>query len=151
MSRRSEAKKARRKKRRAVRDARWVPTTRPLADFDDVGAAAEAFDARIMARGWTFDVDSAGDGLAVWFYEPSGADLDAQAAGEDIGEDLAGITRIWFTFTEEGDLGEEDFPNMVHAVLVGTDDDYQFTPDEIFEYLELLEAYRLGDATPEFD
>ena len=138
MSRRTEAKKARRTKRRAAKDASWIPDD----VLDDVVATQaaiatdlEAFDARITERGWTFDEDSSDEDFVFWFYEPSGADVDD--------DELAPVTTIWMA----GDEGA----GIVHLMLAGAAEDNEFTPDEFFEHVDVIEAYRVGDAPSEFD
>ena len=79
MSKGSDAKKARRRKRQAARDTRLVPheMVDQLADIPDAVVADLAeFDDRITARGWTFDEEQSNDDYAVWFYEPSGAQVE---------------------------------------------------------------------------
>ncbi len=75
MSRQSDAKKARRNKRRATRESRWLPEG-VLDDLVATQAAIatdlEAFDQRITERGWTFDEEESDEDVAFWFYEPSG-------------------------------------------------------------------------------
>ena len=130
MSRQSAAKKARRKKRQAVREARWIPD----AVLDAVAGAAdielEDFDTRITQRGWTFDDEFSTDGLVSWFFAPSGA---------GVGDDrLEAVTRIWLTANDDD----------VYAVVAGSDELYQFAPDEIWEHLDALESHRAGDPLP---
>jgi hypothetical protein len=35
-------------------------------------------------------------------------------------------------------------------VFVGTADDYQFDLEELFEHLDVIEGYRVGDPAPTF-
>ncbi|MGV0714005.1 hypothetical protein ABQE93_01240 [Mycolicibacterium sp. XJ662] len=137
MSRRSNEKKARRRKRRAARDARWVPDSVMAAMSDDIEIAAvlEEFDQRITERGWVFDDDASDDESALWFYPPSQADV-----GDD---DIVDATTIVLTAADNADI--------VHVVFVGTGEDYQFGFEELFECLDVIEAYRAGDPRPEFD
>jgi hypothetical protein len=136
VSRQSEAKKARRNKRRATRDASWVPDD-VMDDLVATQAAIatdlEAFDARIMERGWVFDEDDSDEDFVFWRYEPSGAEVD---------DDLAPVTTIWMSAAEDA--------GIVHLMLVGTSESPEFTPDEFFERIETIEAYRVGDPRPEF-
>lgn len=143
MSRNSQAKKARRKKRQSTRDARWIPDE--VAGADDPTAqllsAAEKFDEWIVSRGWTFDEENSAEGLATWFYEPSAIDID----GED-----EPVTRVWFTVHG----GQHDFPHAVNAVLVGSSEDdgiFVLSPDLLVERVAELEAYRPGDPRPAID
>ncbi|MDY6999222.1 MAG: hypothetical protein SW019_21725 [Actinomycetota bacterium] len=137
MSRRSDQKKARRKKRRATRDRNWLPD-----DVQDrvaeIVSDLEDFDARLTERGWQFndDPDDPDDEIGVtWLWPPSYTELDDPDAG-------VAATVIA--------LIEEEGGEIAHVVFVGTADDYQFGLDELFEYLDVIEAYRLGDPPPVF-
>jgi len=136
-SKKAEAKKARRQKRMAARDAAWMPDD-VIADFVATQAAIatdlEAFDARITERGWVFDEDESDEDFVFWLYEASGADI-----GED---ELAPVTTIWMSADEDG--------GIVHLLLVGTTEDSEFTPEEFFERIDSIEAYRVGDPPPAF-
>ena len=134
MSRRTGAKQARRRKRRAARDAGWVPESvlNEISGGIELAAQLERIDERITERGWMFDDELADDESAIWFYPPSGAEI-----GDDT---LQPVTTIFMSAADDGDL--------VHVVLVGTAEDVQFTPDEMLEHLEAIEAYRLGDPRP---
>jgi hypothetical protein len=138
VSRQSAAKKNRRKKRRAAQHANWLPEN-VLDDLVATQAAIatdlEAFDERITERGWTFDEDDSDEDFAFWFYEPSGADVDD--------DELAPVTTIWMSADEDA--------QVVHLLFVGSTDDYEFAPDEFFDHLDVIEAYRLGGPAPEFD
>lgn len=148
MSRNSQAKKARRKKRQTTREARWIPAEATGA-LDDPAAqllsAAEKFDEWIVSRGWTFDEENSAEGLATWFYEPSAIEIEDEDEDED-----EPVTRVWFTVNG----GEDDFPNAVNAVLVGSDEDdgvFTFSPDLLVERVAEIEAYRPGDPRPLID
>lgn len=138
MSRRSEAKKARRNKRRAVRESTWLPDG-VLDDLVTTQAAIatdlEAFDQRIAERGWTFDEDESDEDFVFWFYEPSGADVDDDEA--------APVTTIWMSADEDA--------KIVHLMLAGTADSSEFTPEEFFGHVDAIEAHRSGDPAPRFD
>ena len=137
MSRRSEAKKARRNKRRAVRDAAWVPDNvmEPLvATQAAIATDLEAFDARITERGWTFDEDESDEDFVFWLYEPSGTEVDS--------DDAAPVTTIWMSAAEDAEI--------VHLMLAGNSESSEFLPEEFFVHVEAIEAYRAGDPTPEF-
>jgi hypothetical protein len=137
-SRKAEAKKARRNKRRAVREVNWLPDT-VLDDLVTTQAAIatdlEAFDQRITERGWSFDEDESDEDFAFWFYGPSGTDVDD--------DDVAPVTTIWMSADEDAE--------MVHLMLAGTTEDSAFIPDELVEHLDAIEAYRAGDAPPKFN
>jgi hypothetical protein len=132
VSRRTEAKRARRDKRRAARDVNWIPeeVLDEIADEVELVEGLESFDAQITERGWAFDDDQSDEEFVIWFYPPSGA---------DVGEGLEPVTTIWMHETENAEL--------VHVILVGTTNDQRMTPDEFFERLDKIEAYRSGDST----
>lgn len=136
MSKRTDAKKARRRKRQAARNQRWVPDDVMDALTGDVELAAvlEHVDERITERGWMFDDELSDEESALWYYPPSHADMPD--------EDLVDVTTIVLTAEEGGEIA--------HVVFVGTDDDYQFGLDELFECLDVIEGYRLGDPAPKF-
>ena len=137
-SNKAEAKKARRNKRRAAKDASWLPDN-ILDELVTTQAAIatdlEAFDQRITERGWTFDEDESDDDFVFWVYEPSSADVDD--------DELAPVTTIWMSADEDAEI--------VHLMLAGTAEDSEFTPEALFEHLDAIEAYRAGDAPPKFD
>ncbi|WP_094289000.1 hypothetical protein [Mycobacterium lehmannii] len=136
MSKRSDAKKARRRKRQAARNERWIPDTVMDALTEETATAAvlEAFDERITERGWVFDDELSDEESALWFYPPSQAEVPD--------EDLVSVTTVVLTADDDADVA--------HVVFVGTADDYQFNFDELFESLDVVEAYRLGDPAPTF-
>ena len=114
-SKKAEAKKARRNKRRAVRDACWLPDDvldDLVATQAGIATDLEVFDERITERGWTFDEDESDEDFVFWFYEPSVADV-----GED---ELAPVTTIWMSADEDAEI--------VHLMLVATVEDSEFTP-----------------------
>jgi hypothetical protein len=137
VSRRSEAKNARRNKRRAAKDSSWLPDSvmdELVSTQAAIATDLEAFDQRITERGWEFDEDESDEDFVFWFYEPSAAEVDD--------DDLAPVTTIWMSADEDAEL--------VHVMLAGSSDDNEFTPDEFFEQLDVIEAYRLGDPPPAF-
>lgn len=136
MSKRSDAKKARRRKRQAARNERWVPDNvmDSLTEETATAAVLEAFDARITERGWVFDDELSDEESALWYYPPSEGDVPD--------EDLVSVTTVVLT--------ADDAADVAHVVFVGTADDYQFNFDELFECLDVVEAYRLGDPAPTF-
>lgn len=137
MSRKSEAKKARRNKRRAAQSSNWLPDQvldDLVATQATIATDLEALDQRITERGWTFDEDESDEDFVFWFYEPSGAEV-----GDD---DLAPVTTIYLAADEDA--------TVVHLLFVGSSDDCEFAPDEIFDHLGAIEAYRIGDPRPEF-
>ena len=135
-SRKAEAKKARRNKRRAVRDASWLPQSTLDELSDDIGIAAvlEEIDQRITQRGWIFDDELSDDESALWSYPPSAADI--------ADDEVVSVTTIVMSADDDG--------KIAHVVFVGTADDYQFDLKELFEHLDVIEAYRLADPVPQF-
>lgn len=135
MSRRSEAKKARRRKRQAAQNVAWVPeaVVEQLSTIEDaIVADLAAFDERITERGWTFDEQESDDDYAIWFYEPSGAEVS----------DGLPVTSLWLDAAEDGEV--------VRVVLVGTTEQHGFTHDELDQHLDAIESYRVGDPVPDF-
>lgn len=132
-SKRGDAKKARRRKRQA--GTRRVPdaiVAQLAAIPDGIVADLAEFDERITARDWTFDEEQSDDDYAVWFFEPSGAEV----------EDGLPVTSLWLDAAEDGAI--------VRVVLVGTTTQHPFTHAQLFEHLESIETYRNGDPVPEF-
>ena len=129
MSRKTEAKRARRDKRRATRDANWIPDAvlEEVVDGVELVEGLESFDTRIIERGWTFDDDQSDEEFVIWFYPPSGA---------EVGEGFEPVTTIWMHVAENAEL--------VHLILVGTAADQQMAPDDFFERIDAIEAYRSG-------
>lgn len=128
MSRTSAAKKARRKRRLAARNDRWLPDD-VHADIEGVSEIAN----QIIPRGWEFDRDFSTEDYLTWYYPPSAIEVD------DDDETTEAVTRIW--------VSDPDEP---HVILVGAGGgDAVLTVEKLFERLELIEAYRAGDAEPE--
>ncbi|TFV59155.1 hypothetical protein E4P42_09355 [Mycobacterium sp. PS03-16] len=125
MSRRTQAKKARRKKRQAAKGPRWTPVEDDLTVIDE----------ELTERGWEFDVDHSTDEMATWYYPPSGIETDDDT--------VEPVTRIWLT-------EDEDW----HVILVGAGEqgvDYAFEAESLLENLEAIEAYRAGEPEPSFE
>ncbi|WP_193044597.1 hypothetical protein [Mycolicibacterium baixiangningiae] len=102
----------------------------------------ESIDELLTDGGWEFDVDNSTDDLATWFYPPSGIDT------ED--ETVETVTRIWVGADSE-DVDDSDLE--WHVIFVGAGDgaiDYIFSAESLVENLLTIEAYRLGDAEPDF-
>jgi hypothetical protein len=136
VSRQSDAKKARRNKRRATREARWLPEAvlGEVADEVELAEFLEYFDELVSQRGWIFDDETSTEDNVAWFYEPS----------VDGADDHEGpLTTIW--------MSAEDNAEWVSLLLIGTKEGYQFEPEAFLEHLETIEAYRLGDPAPTFD
>jgi hypothetical protein len=144
VSRNSAAKKARRKKRQATRDARWIPDAvkDTLDDVDvELAQAVETLHEWLASRGWTFDAEFSTDTLVSWFYEPSAAAV--------ADEGFEPVTRIWITASG----ADDDFPERITAVLVGTGGEdegalYCVEPELLLAHIGAIEAYRPGDAVP---
>lgn len=133
MSRASEKKKARRKKRQSARNEAWLPAD--VVDQLELVAALEEFDAKLTDRGWLYG-DETDDGAGVyWIWPDSSADVDHDAGTAD-------ATVIM--------LSPEDDGQIAHVVFVGSDADYQFNLDELFVHIEAIEGYRIGDPIPAF-
>ena len=48
-------------------------------------------------------------------------------------------------------MAADEDAEIVHLLLAGAAEDNEFTPGEFFEHVDVIEAYRVGDAPPEFD
>ena len=131
MSRRTQAKQARRNKRRAARDDRWIPDSvlDGLSDDIELAAVLERFNEKVTERGWVFEDELSDDESALWSFPPSATDIPD--------DDVVSVTTI-VTTAEDGD-------DVLHVVFVGTADDYQFELDELLDSLDVVEAYRLGE------
>ncbi|MDG5482232.1 hypothetical protein [Mycolicibacterium gadium] len=136
MSRKSQAKQARRKKRQAAQNSRWIPDTvlEGLTDDIEVAAVLERLDERITERGWVFDEELSDDESALWYFIPSTAEVPDDG-------DVVPVTTIAMT---------SDDVEVVHVVFVGTADDYQFGLEELFQNLDAIEGYRMGNSIPQF-
>lgn len=144
MSRQSDAKKNRRKKRKAAQDSAWIPARvyqeLVASDEDDpVTEAVADLDDWLTERGWVLD-DGTTANLVSWVYPPS--------AGEFDDDSVEPVTRVWITVTENVDEVMLEFG----AVLVGSgggDDAYVLAPETLADDVPALEAYRPGLACPE--
>jgi hypothetical protein len=136
VSRKSQAKQARRKKRQAAQNSRWIPDTvlEGLSDDIELAAVLERLDERITERGWVFDEELSDDESALWYFIPSTAEVPDDG-------DVVPVTTIAMT---------SDDVDVVHVVFVGTADDYQFGLEELFENLDAIEDYRMGSPIPQF-
>ncbi len=157
MSRSSEAKRARRRKRHAGRDSTWVPEAlfgellaeRAQDAEDDAGpdagpeAVADAVagvDEMMTGRGWVLDEASIGNDLVSWVYPPS--------AVESADRSVEPVTRMWIAVHEDDSEVELTFG----ATLAGSgpvdDGPHRLDPDRLADALAALEAYRAGDPPP---
>ena len=66
----------------------WIPDAvlEEMVDGVELVEDLETFDERITERGWTFDEDQSDEEFVIWFYPPSGADVD---------EGVEPVTTIW--------------------------------------------------------
>jgi hypothetical protein len=139
VSKRTDAKKARRRKRQAARELR-----RPAGDIGDL-LSVEGIDEVLTDRGWEFDVDSSSEEFASWVYAPSAFDTDDEA--------VETVTRIWLTLEDqEDDVDDEDLE--WHVLFVGATvpaTDYVFSPESLLQNLAAIEEYRQGDPPPAFE
>lgn len=144
MSRNSQAKKARRRKRQASREATWIPEPvfeQLLAadeESDEIAAALGDIDEWICGRGWVLDTENSDD-IVSWVYPPSATQFDD--------ENLEPVTRVWITVSED----DEEVVLEFGAALVGfgaDDEAYALDPDGLADHIAALEAYRPGLARP---
>jgi hypothetical protein len=137
VSRQSEAKKARRKKRQSARNEFWIPEPvhERLVEEVDIAAELEDFDAGLTERGWTFSDDPNDEHGAIWFWPPSYVD-------EVDPDEVVNATVVV--------LVPDDGGEIAHVIFAGGQENYQFELDELFDHLDRIEAYRLGDPLPEF-
>ncbi|MGE2733555.1 hypothetical protein [Mycolicibacterium vaccae] len=134
MSRKSQAKRARRDKRRAERN-RYRLSAREQQELEVV-ENLEEFDTRLTERGWAFSEEADDDVGVVWFWPPSHAEV-----ADDT--ELVDATVVLLTPDDGGETA--------HVVFVGTAEDHQFGLEELFEHIDTIEAYRLGQPLPVFD
>lgn len=144
MSRKTDAKKARRRKRQATRDSSWIAAPvfeelRAGESSDAIGDAVAGIDDWVTARGWVLDIENAQD-LVSWVYPPSAAEFDD--------EDREPVTRIWITAAED----DAEVVLEFGAVLVGAgrdDESYVLDPESLAQDIQALEGYRPGSPKPE--
>ncbi len=100
----------------------------------EIVAELEDFDAELTQRGWAFSADADDDVGVIWFWPPSYSEVDDS--------DLATATAIALIEAEGGDIA--------HVVFVGTEEDYRFGLEELFDHIEIIEGYRIGEPLPRF-
>ncbi|OBK70667.1 hypothetical protein [Mycobacterium sp. 1274761.0] len=132
MSRQSEKKKARRRKRQNAREHR-----RLVGEILHDLLSVEGVDEVLTDRGWEFDVDNSTDDLATWYYAPSAIEIDDDT--------VESVTRIWLR------ADDEDSWHVIFAGGDATSIDYIFSAESLLENLETIEGYRQGDPTPDFE
>lgn len=119
-----------------------------IAEELEIAGELEDFDAQLTARGWAFsedfddaddlydsDRDDSDDVGVAWYWPPSIAEV------EDDAEQVAATVVL---------LMPEDAGEIAHVVFVGTSEDYQFGLEELFDHLDVIEAYRAGAPPPIF-
>jgi hypothetical protein len=136
-SKKAAAKKARRDKRRAARDANWIPDTvvGDVADELELAEVLQRFDELVVLRGWVFSEEFSDNESALWFWPPS----VIEAAGD-------GVTPVTTIV-----MFADDDAEIANVLFVGTDEGYAFGTDELPDHLEVIEAYRHGDQLPSFN
>ena len=137
MSKGSAAKRARRRKRQAVRDQTWIPAPvgEHLADQFEIAGELEDFDRRLTARGWALSEDDDDEEGVAWYWPPAVAEVE---------DDTEQVTATVVLLTPD-DGGE-----IAHVVFVGTSLDYQFGFEELFDSIDIVESYRMGEPLPQF-
>ncbi len=114
-----------------------------IAEELEIASELEDFDAQLTARGWAFsedfddsdDSDDSDDVGVAWYWPPSMAEV------EDDAEQVAATVVL---------LTPDDGGEIAHVVFVGTSVDYQFGLEELFDHLDVIEAYRVGAPPPLF-
>lgn len=149
MSKNSQAKKARRRKRQDKAANRWLPDSvldavddQADAIADEIVAAAQQFDEWIQGRGWTFDPDATTDEVVSWYFEPSAVEPES--------DEHESVTRVLLTMLGE----EDDFPERVIVVLAGSgpeDPAFSVDPELLVERVVEVEGYRPGGPLPEWE
>ena len=113
--------------------------TRITLDSDErvaeIIAALEDFDAKLNERGWVSKAEVDEEAGVIGFWPPSYAEVDDP--------ELATAPVVALIEAEGGEVA--------HVVFVGSDDDYQFNLEELFEHIDTVEAYRFGNPLPRFD
>ena len=122
MSKSKADKLARRKKRLASRNERWLS---PDAHAEVEGVALIAN--TIIPRGWIFDAESSTGDVISWYYPPSHVEVDDDA--------VESVTRIWLSD-----------PAEPHVLLAGSSEDdgtdLTFGVDELFARIAAIESHR---------
>ena len=102
----------------------------------DIAAELEDFDSRLTERGWMFSDDPDDDHGAIWFWPPS-------YVHEVNPDEVVNATVVV--------LVPDDGGEIAHVIFAGDQEHYDFDLDELFDHLDTIEAYRLGDPLPEFN
>lgn len=106
-----------------------------MAEQLEIASELEDFDAKLTQRGWEFSEEADDETGVVWYWPASAADV------VDDGE-AVNVTVVLLTPDDGGDVA--------HVVFVGAAEDYQFNLEELFDHLDTIEAYRIGDPAPVF-
>lgn len=137
MSRQSDAKKARRRKRQAGRDSGWLREAAFAHQVGTVDGAVAGIDEWLTPRGWVLDTHNTD--VVSWFYPPSAEQFDD--------EDLEPVTRIWISIEEDDDAVALEFGSVL--VGFGADDEpYVLDPESLADDVAALEVYRPGLSRP---
>jgi hypothetical protein len=136
-SKKAEAKKARRNKRRAAWDVNWIAqdVLDDAADNLELADVLDRFDELVTLRGWVFSEEFSDEESAMWFWPPS--------IVEAVGDGVTPVTTIV--------MFADDDAEIANVLFVGTDEGYAFGTDELPDHLEVIEAYRHGDQLPSFN
>jgi hypothetical protein len=171
MSKASERKKTRRKKRRAAQNVRWIP-----ADiYDELAGGSDAQLApRHVADALLGAGNSLGDGYPDevvelvreaqrfeyrltqrgWTFDSDFSDdgfaswYFEPSGTEFVDESLEPVTRVWLTVFWDDLASPDDFPSVVNVLLVGSGEkelSYRLPPEDFFERIDAVESYRIGD------
>jgi hypothetical protein len=137
-SKKYEAKKARRNKRRAAQGAIWIPQELldDTAENLELVDVLERFDELVTLRGWVFSEELSDEDAALWYWPASMNEDDAD-------DEAASVTTIV--------MFADDDAEIANVMFVGTNDGYAFATEELLGQLATVEAYRLGDQLPEFN
>jgi hypothetical protein len=174
VSKASERKKARRRKRQVSRDARWIP-----ADIYDELAIAP--DAQLAPRNVTDALmgvrssldDGYPDDVVELVREAQGFErrltqrgwtFDSEfsrdgfaswffepSGSEPDDEALEPVTRVWLTVSWDDQADPDAFPSVVNVLLVGSGEkelSYRLPPEDFLERIDVIESYRIGDPHP---
>jgi len=176
MSKPSDRKRARRRKRKTKREV-WATVNAVIDELDEMEegltvAHARDIDDVILGIGRELD-DTDPGGLAGLLALAQGFDdritqrgwiFDSEhsihglavwhfapsAFEPDDDDDVEVVTRVFFTIDSALD-DHGDFPGRVSVMLVGTDlgdRASQLSPDRFFGHLDAIEAYRAGQPVP---
>ncbi len=101
----------------------------------EIAGELEEFDRRLTARGWAVSEDADDEEGVAWYWPPAVAEV------EDDTEQVPATVVL---------LTPDDGGEIVHVVFVGTSLDYQFGFEELFDNIDIVESYRMGEPLPQF-